>query len=255
MKTSVKPTHCAPSCPPDGKVGRTTLLLMRHGQILQQPAGPDGSRRYVGNTDIPLDDTGRAQAREAARLFTGLPVRVAVSSDLSRSVETAQLALAGLGTVAPELVQQPALREISLGQWQGLYPAQVRQRYPGCWEARGADLAGYRPPEGENFEDVAARALPALVDIARQLHAAGDPDSDKGEDRTALVVAHAGVNLALLCRLMDLPLASALAMPQDYGCLNVLVWNHEWQHLAVRAVNLLPAALGPGWARVYDIIG
>lgn len=254
MKTSVKPTNGNASRP----TGRTTLLLMRHGQILQRPAGPDGTHRYVGNTDIPLDDTGRAQAREAARLFTGLPVRLAVSSDLSRSVETAELALAGVSQ-APELVHQPALREISLGQWQGLYPAEVRQRYPGCWEARGADLAGYRPPEGENFEDVAGRALPALVDIARQLHAAGDTeqgeDPDKAEDRTALVVAHAGVNLALLCRLMDLPLASALAMPQDYGCLNVLVWNHEWQHLAVRAVNLLPAALGPDWARVYDIIG
>lgn len=269
--------------------GRTTLLLMRHGQIVQQPTGPDGSRRYVGDRDIPLDETGRAQAREVARLLGGgsgplaarlpvhlpgrLPVRLAVSSDLSRSVETASLALAGvsapdtgltglsLADSAPadfplELTREPALREISLGQWQGLYPAEVRQQYPGQWEARGADLAGFRPPGGENFEDVADRAVPALTAIARRLAALGPlGENSAGEDRTALVVAHAGVNLAILCRLMDLPLQSALAMPQDYGCLNVLVWNEEWQHMAVRAVNLLPAALGPGWARVYDIIG
>lgn len=267
--------------------GRTTLLLMRHGQIIQEPTGPDGSRRYVGDRDIPLDETGRAQAREAARLLGGgcgslplpaslpirLPVRLAVSSDLSRSVETANLALTGLasrnptpadsgqGDICLELSREPALREISLGQWQGMYPAEVRQQYPGQWEARGADLAGFRPPGGENFEDVAARAVPALTAIARRLAALGpasggraDEDS-AGEDRTALVVAHAGVNLAILCRLMDLPLQSALALPQDYGCLNVLVWNEEWQHMAVRAVNLLPAALGPDWARVYDIIG
>lgn len=230
--------------------GRTTILLARHGQIVQQPAAPDGSRRYVGDTDIPLDATGRAQAREMARVLTGLPVALAVSSDLSRSVETAELALSGLAA-APELRREPALREVCIGEWQGLYPAEVRQQYPGAWEARGADLAGYRPPGGENFTDVADRALPALIAIARELHATGDPQVD----RTALVVAHAGVNLAILCRLMDLPLASALAMPQDYCGLNVLAWNEEWRHLAVRAVNPLPPALGPGWAKAYDIIG
>lgn len=230
--------------------GRTTILLARHGQIVQQPTGPDGSRRYVGNIDIPLDEDGRAQGREMARVLAGLPVAVAVSSDLGRSVETAELALAGL-PVAPELRREPALREICIGDWQGMYPAEVRRQYPGAWEARGADLAGYRPPGGENFTDVADRALPALLSIARDLHATGDAQ----QDRTALVVAHAGVNLAILCRLMDLPLASALAMPQDYCGLNVLVWNEEWQHLAVRTVNLLPPALGPNWARAYDVIG
>lgn len=230
--------------------GTTIVLLMRHGQIVQEPADPaapadgGGGHRYVGNRDLPLDDTGRAQAAQAARILSGLPIRRVLTSPLSRSIETALLATAGLDP-APRVGHSPALAEICLGEWQGLYPSQVRRDYPGQWEARGADLAHFRPPGGESFTDLAERGLPELIALARQAHAAGEP--------VTLAVAHAGLNLALLCRLMDLPLQCALALPQDYGCLNILVWNEEHRHMAVRALNLLPAALGDGWARSYDI--
>lgn len=224
--------------------GTTVVLLMRHGQIVQEPTDGEGARRYVGNRDLPLDDTGRAQAAQAARILAGLPIRRVLTSPLSRSIETARLATAALDP-GPDLAHTPDLAEICLGDWQGLYPAQVRRDYPGQWEARGADLARFRPPGGENFSDLARRGLPALTDLARRAHAAGEP--------VTLAVAHAGLNLALLCTLMDLPLQSALALPQDYCCLNILVWNEEHRHMAVRAVNLLPGALGRDWAKSYDI--
>lgn len=226
------------------------VLLMRHGQIVQEPTDPDSPpgahppRRFVGDRDLPLDETGRAQAGQAARALAGLPIRRAIASTLCRSIETAQIALSAVSP-SPSLDTSPALREICLGQWQGLYPSQVRRDYPGQWEARGQDLARFRPPGGENFSDLADRGLPALIAHARCALSQGDP--------VTLAVAHAGLNLSMLCRLMDIPLQSALALPQDYCCLNILVWNETFQHMAVRAMNLLPAALGPGWAEAYEV--
>ncbi len=244
------PKSCDPVRPRDSVV----VLLMRHGQIVQEPTDPDTrtdtppsahpSRRFVGDRDLPLDDTGRAQAAQAAAVLAGLPIRRALASTLSRSVETAQIALSALSP-APTLHTTPALREICLGDWQGLYPSQVRQRYPGQWETRGSDLAHFRPPGGENFTDLADRGLPALIAHARS--------ALSHNDSVTLAVAHAGLNLAMLCRLLSIPFQSALALPQDYCCLNILVWNEPHQHMAVRAMNLLPAALGQDWAETYEV--
>lgn len=234
----------------------TAVLLMRHGQIVQSPPGKDGAHRFVGDRDLPLDDTGRRQAREAGRILTGqgaglgaglgdgLSLRRAVSSDLARSVDTLALALAGLDP-APLLRVEPRLREICIGDWQGLYPEEVRKLTPGGFEARGADLAGYRPPGGENYNDVTARAMNALTALAREAEAAGEGDTGG----VALAVAHAGVNRAVLCAVLDLPLARVLALPQDYGCLNLLFWRRG--RFEVQAVNLCPAALAPGWLAAY----
>lgn len=216
------------------------ILLMRHGQIGQEQPAPDGSRRFVGDRDLPLDDTGRAQGRAAAAILAGLPIRRVLASDLSRSLDTARLAV-GLLDPAPLLRQDPGLREICIGRWQGLFPHEVQARTPGGWEARCADLARYRPPGGENYEDVAARALHALSRLARETEEAGDP--------VALAVAHAGVNRAVLCAALALPLSSVLALPQDYGCLNLLHWRDG--RFSTQAVNLLPAALAPGWLAAY----
>ena len=241
------------------------LLLLRHGQIVQNPHG----RRFVGCSEVALDDTGKAQARAAGVALAdlgraGLPLRHAYSSDLSRGVDTARIclhsarecALSGAqkdsrkndaGGQGPclEVLPLPELREICLGDWQGLGKEEVEERYPGQLERRGADLAGYRPPGGESFADLSARVLPALDRLARSVLAAGS--------RLALVVAHGGVNRAILCAALGLPLAQALRLPQDYAHLNILVWRPDG--LDVRAVNLAPQALAPGWAAAYGLTG
>lgn len=225
------------------------LLLLRHGQIVQHI----GHRRFVGCSEVPLDDTGKAQARAAGVALAdlgraGLALRHVFSSDLSRSVDTAEIAIrsatAGLAP-CPEAVRLPELREICLGDWQGLSKLEVEARFPGQLERRGADLAGYRPPGGESFADLSARVLPALDRLCQIILDAGS--------RLALVVAHGGVNRAILCAALGLPLAQVLRLPQDYARLNILVWRPDG--LAVRAVNLAPEALARGWAAAYGLGG
>jgi ribosome silencing factor RsfS/YbeB/iojap len=60
------------------------LVLWRHGQTVW-----NAERRFQGQSDIPLDEVGQAQAERAARLLAALRPDLIVSSDLSRAAQTA----------------------------------------------------------------------------------------------------------------------------------------------------------------------
>lgn len=191
------------------------IYLLRHGAI-----DTTSPRRFLGQSDIPLNQNGIDQARRLRAALAQIPFVRIFASPLRRAMQTAMLAAGcSLGDIEP----MAALREINLGAWEGLTVAEVQQRFPGAYEERGHDLAFYRPAGGESFADLAERALPALQEIA---HSTPGP---------ILIVAHAGVNRVLLCRLLHRPLAQLLDMPQDYGCINIL--ERVDGTLLVRAIN------------------
>ena len=192
------------------------IFLLRHGAI-DNPL----PRRFLGRSDLPLNADGVRQARDLARWMGVLPFRRVCASPLSRAVETAAL-VSGRPAAAIERVE--TLVEIDLGAWEGLSLAEVQVRFPGEYEQRGQDLAAYRTPGGESFSEVADRACPALADLARDMPG------------PLLVVAHMGVNRAVLSRLLGRPLALLLDIPQAYAAVNVLCAGP--QGLEVAAVNL-----------------
>ncbi|EMG38884.1 fructose-2,6-bisphosphatase [Desulfocurvibacter africanus PCS] len=178
----------------------TAIFLARHGQVIQ-----NSPRRFIGQRDVPLDKVGRLQAETLAQALANTHLDGIWASDLSRAMDTAKPTAAGR-----EITAVPELREICLGDWEDLTSDEVRARFPGEYERRGADFAEYRPVGGESFRDVQKRALPALERIAdlRGRH---------------LVVAHGGVNRALLCAILGLPLAQLMRLEQDYCHVNVLL--------------------------------
>src|SRR3954470_7196097 len=100
---------------------------------------------------MPLNDTGRAQARELARTLAGERVDAVYSSDLSRASETAA-AIAAEHALPVHVA--PDLREIDVGGREGLTAEEVERRFPdGGWD-------------GETREEHAARVLRALHRIA-----------------------------------------------------------------------------------------
>ena len=135
----------------------TTILLARHGET-------DWNRdfRFQGHADVPLNDTGRAQARELARSLAEEPIDAVYSSDLLRARETAEIVAERLGL--PVEVDQ-GLREIDVGSWQGSTRAQLDGRE---WD-------------GETYDDHRRRTVAALLRIA-----------ERHPDAHVLVVAHGG---------------------------------------------------------------
>ncbi|WP_243439832.1 histidine phosphatase family protein [Fundidesulfovibrio soli] len=227
-----------------------TVYLLRHGRTAREDPW-----RFLGQRDAPLSDAGRDQMRWWRKELASLDFAGAWCSDLTRCRESAELVLAGHGLTA---IPMAGLREISLGEWDGLSVEEVRRSYPGLYEARGADIAGFRPPGGESFADLAQRAGQALKDILRQ--ATGRPvrslenthEALPGADNAnILLVAHAGVNRVLICDLLGFPLEGLFSLGQDHGCLNVLRFgngkpvlhalNHEVRNeFAVTSLGIQP---------------
>ena len=129
---------------------------------------------------------------------------------MERSRETARI-LAGAN--AGEVVVCPELREIHLGEWEGMSFAEVVRRFPEKFEARGRDIAYYRIAGGESFADCAQRMLPAYQKIVAEK---ADP---------VAIVGHAGVNRLILCHLLGMPIANLFRIVQDFACVNVIQYN------------------------------
>ncbi|WIE63442.1 histidine phosphatase family protein [Curtobacterium sp. MCLR17_036] len=101
----------------------TLLYLVRHGET-----DWNAQRRIQGSTDIPLNDTGRRQAAEAAELLARRSFDAVVASPLSRAAETGAIIADRLGLDTP--AEYPGLAERSYGEAEGLTDDEVAERYP-----------------------------------------------------------------------------------------------------------------------------
>ena len=115
----------------------TTFALIRHGQT-----DWNAQRRLQGSTDIPLNDVGRAQARDAVAVLSAYEWDAIASSPLSRAAETADLIAAGLGL--SDVRRVPELTERSFGPAEGLQAGSVAVNGgTNDWEINGP-FGGYK---------------------------------------------------------------------------------------------------------------
>jgi len=155
-------------------------VLWRHGQTSW-----NREHRFQGQTDIPLDETGVAQAGHAARRLAPLRPHAIFASDLSRAQQTAA-SLARLTGLA--VTPDKDLRERFGGDWEGLSDAEIRERYP-------AERVTWNPPNGEPTLVVADRVAGALTRIAGSL----------ADDQLAVVVGHGAALRLGIERVLGLP--------------------------------------------------
>ena len=153
----------------------TELLLIRHGET-------DWNRRqcFQGQIDVPLNETGLAQARRMAARLASERIDALVVSDLTRARQTATPLAEALGLM-PQL--EPALREQSFGILEGMSFDEIRQRHPeefALWVKQDPDYA--LPGGAENRRDFHRRVIAAL-------HATGRTHAG----RRIAVVTHGGV--------------------------------------------------------------
>lgn len=160
-------------------MGASRVVLLRHGQTDYNLAG-----RLQGQVDIPLNEAGLEQARAAASVVAGFSPALVVSSDLGRAIETARIVADALVDDV-SVVPDPRLRERAFGELEGMYDAEIRERYPTVWAARrvGERLVGVG---AEDRGEVGARFAEAVWEHLGRLP----------EGSTLLVVAH-GACIAL----------------------------------------------------------
>lgn len=125
------------------------VTFVRHGESQSNATG-----HWQGQGDSPLSDHGRDQARRAAARLPPTRFSRVVSSDLSRARDTAR----ALG-VEPET--DAGLREIDVGEWEGLGRQEVLERFPEQIAAlvRGDDV---KIGGAESWRDATERAMRSL---------------------------------------------------------------------------------------------
>jgi alpha-ribazole phosphatase len=136
-----------------------TLSLIRHGQTQWNAEG-----RYTGQSDIPLNDVGREQARQLVKQLKENPPDVIFSSDLKRAEETAAI-IANRIKVTVHVDRR--LREINQGVWEGMHFDEIKMRYAEEFAARVANPLEVAPPGGETIGQVQERVLSAVAEIMR----------------------------------------------------------------------------------------
>ena len=90
----------------------TTIVLVRHGET-----DWNRNRRFQGQADIVLNETGRAQVRALATELADEPFSIAYTSPLRRAAESAEILGAALGL---EVRPCDALMEVDVGSWLSL---------------------------------------------------------------------------------------------------------------------------------------
>jgi broad specificity phosphatase PhoE len=150
------------------------LLLVRHGQSTW-----NHEHRIQGQLDPPLSDEGRLQALQLGRRLAGRPFAGFYTSDLTRAVETSKV-IGDAVRIAPTPMAE--LREIYLGQWEGLKADELAGRFPQAWASWTEQPDWDLVPGGEG-----AKAFEARVDAALESIFDRHPEGD------VLVVTHGGV--------------------------------------------------------------
>jgi broad specificity phosphatase PhoE len=135
------------------------ILLARHGETDYNvpPA------RVQGLRDVPLNERGRAQARELARAVETESVRAVWSSQLSRARETAAIVAAELG-LEPRVDER--LAESNRGAWEGRLIEDIASDDPELWAAWRRGGASFRFPGGESLAEHFERVSAAIDELA-----------------------------------------------------------------------------------------
>ena len=172
----------------EAKPERGSLYIIRHGRT-----DWNDRKRLQGQTDIPLNDTGRRMAAEAAERYEDIPFDVCFCSPLCRAKETAELLLKGRDV---PIRYDDRLKEMSFGEYEGVAES---FKIPDCPVNRfffHPEEYTEAVPGGENVNELLSRTRAFYEEEVV-------PYLEAGKD--VLVVGHGARNLSLVCNVWNLP--------------------------------------------------
>ncbi len=180
------------------------LLLVRHGETEWNKLG-----RFQGQEDTPLNPRGREQARETAIAAVTWQPTALYASPLSRTMETAQ-AISRL--VGLPVVPQAGLKELALGELEGVTGEEMRRGWPHVYQTWREDPGAAVMPGGESLGQLQQRAWQA-VSALEQAHA---------DDAVLVLVSHNFALRAIVAQVLGLPLSHFHRMSLSLGSIGVI---------------------------------
>lgn len=194
--------------PENGRSHPTSLYLIRHGE-------PEAEflDSYYGQDDVPLGERGREQSRAVAQRLCGVRFDAVYASDLARAGYLADLLAEPLGLPVRRLA---VFRERCMGILQGKSLEALERDHADLYGRWRADRVRFRVPEAENFEDLAARILPAVHELLAAF--AG---------RRIALVGHAGPMRVILGEALGMPLDNIFRLGVDHASIHVIEYFQD----------------------------
>jgi len=193
------------------------IYLARHGQTDWNVA-----MRWQGSTDIPLNETGLKQAELLAQKMAIYPIKSIYSSPLLRAAKTAD-------TVAKKfnipVMYSKDLEEMRLGEWEGLTHAELLVNHKENFEQWDKDPEFIASPNIESHMGMQTRAFAAFESIC---HA---------ENEDTLIVSHGAWINRLICKLLNLPIASRMNIFTSNVGLTIVDCNKETSKYTILTLN------------------
>ena len=136
------------------------FFVVRHGETEWNKLG-----RFQGHTDISLNERGLSQAIETAVASADWGHSAVYSSPLIRTVQVAEQ----IAKVTPmEVRQDPRLKELSLGELEGVTGEEMRNGWPEIFSAWRAVPESMSMPNGESLLQLRNRAWQVILDIEQK---------------------------------------------------------------------------------------
>lgn len=136
------------------------IAFIRHGET-------DYNRdwKYLGNTDVTLNETGISQAKLISPKLQNEEFDVIHCSDLRRCRQTAEL----IG-FDQDIVYNDQFREVNFGVVEGLTYKEIEVRHPEVAENWKNNWFDYVVPGGESFAQVQKRVVDQVEELKKSGH-------------------------------------------------------------------------------------
>jgi probable phosphoglycerate mutase len=209
----------------------TKVIIVRHGQSSYNSQG-----RIQGRcNDSILTEKGQADARKLAAVLDRIKFDAIYSSPLQRAQDTAKIVLSYLPS-APPLTVAENLMEIDLPLWENLLKQDVKEKFPQdyqCWKERPHELR-MLVPDGNGVRE----HFPVLA-LYRQAELFWQELLPKHPGATVLIVAHNGINRALIGTALGMSPARYHSIQQSNCGVTVLNFAGGWgEPLQLESLNL-----------------
>ncbi len=181
---------------------KTRFILIRHGQTEWNRV-----ERFRGRADMPLNETGFAQAQKIATRLFNESLAAIYASPLQRALQTAK-PLADAKQL--EVQQHPGLLDIDFGALEGMTTEEAQQAFPEVIEKWRTTPGKVKFPKGGSLKMVHTRLDNLLEDI-----------QNKHVGETVALVSHRVVCHALLCKVLGIPADGLWRIRQDNACINI----------------------------------
>jgi broad specificity phosphatase PhoE len=198
----------------------TRVIIVRHGQ-----SSYNSQRRIQGRCDESvLTEKGRADALKVGETLRSLKFDAIYASPLQRAKTTAELILSCLD-YPTQLQTSPNLMEIDLPLWEKMIKQDVKDKFPDqykCWKQRPHEFC--MSISGENGSK---DHFPVLA-LYKQAGQFWQELLSSHQGETILIVAHNGINRALISTALGIPAARYHSIQQSNCGVSVLNFAGNW---------------------------